>query len=249
MSESYAVSMSPVMGNGDRKLPKKSSRTQVDAFLRQVAATPVIKAAGERGRLIFAMDATASREPTWDRACHIQGEMFQKTTALGGLEIQLCYYRGFGEFQATPWLRDSAALLRQMTGVHCLGGHTQIEKLLRHAIAETRRKKTNALVFVGDCMEEDADRLYRLGGELGILGVPIFIFHEGVERVAAGVFRQLARLSHGAYCPFDANSPQQLRDLLSAVAVYAAGGRGALEDFSRQSGELVRQLTHQVGKG
>src|SRR3546814_9870581 len=39
---------------------------------------------GRRGRLIFAMDATASREPTWDRACRLQGEMFKETAALGG---------------------------------------------------------------------------------------------------------------------------------------------------------------------
>ena len=52
--------------------------------------------AGEgRARLIFAMDATASREPTWDRACQVQGQMFLETAALGGLEVQLVYYRGF----------------------------------------------------------------------------------------------------------------------------------------------------------
>ena len=100
------------------------------------------------------MDATASREPSWDRACHIQSEMFLETEALGGLDVQLCYYRGFREFSAMPWLGSSADLLKQMRGVHCAGGMTQIERVLEHAGSESRKKKVDALVFVGDCMEE-----------------------------------------------------------------------------------------------
>ena len=156
------------MTGSDKDLPQKSSRAAVDSFLDRVRATPAVKPAGERGRLMFAMDATASREPTWDQACQLQGEMFRETAALGGLEIQLCYYRGFGEFEASPWLTSSNDLLRRMTSVSCRGGHTQIEKVLRQAIAQTRQKKVQALVFVGDCMEEDVDRLCHLAGELGL---------------------------------------------------------------------------------
>ncbi len=231
---------------GKRKLPTKSGRSEVDDFLKKVAAAPSAVAAGERGRLIFAMDATASREPTWDRASHIQAEMFKETAALGGLEVQLAYYRGFGEFDASPWVSNSNELLRRMTGVFCLAGHTQIGKVLEHAIAETKRRKVNALVFVGDCLEEDLDRLGNSAGELGLLGVPCFMFHEGHDPVARNAFQQIARLSGGAFCPFDANSAQQLRDLLSAVAVYAAGGRRALTDYSQRKGGAVLRLTHQV---
>ena len=231
---------------GDDKLPSRSSRGDVDAFLRRVALTPSPNTGGKRGRLIFGMDATASREPTWDRACHIQGEMFTETDALGGLDIQLAYYRGFGEFKATPWIGRATDLLRQMTSVHCLGGRTQIRKLLQHALNETKREKVNALVFVGDCMEEDIDEVCHVAGELGLLGVPCFMFHEGGDPVARRAFQQIARLTKGAYCPFDASSAQQLRDLLSAVAVYAAGGRKALSDYSKQRGGLVRQITHQI---
>ena len=207
-----------------------------------------MKPAGERGRLMFALDATASREPTWDKACQLQGEMFRETAALGGLEIQLCYYRGFGEFEATPWLTSSNELLQRMTSVSCRGGQTQIEKVLRQAITQTRQKKVQALVFVGDCMEENVDRLCHLAGELGLLGVPVFLFHEGDDAVARGAFKQIAQLTRGAYCAFDASSAGQLRDLLQAVAVYAAGGRAALRDFSRQRGEIVQRITRQLGK-
>jgi len=236
------------MGNNGKKLTKPATRDEVDAFLRKVAATPAVKPAGRRGRLIFAMDATASREPTWDRACHIQGQMFETTASLGGLKIQLCYYRGYGEFKASPWLTGSKELLKRMTGVFCLGGLTQIEKVLQHALKETRHKKVDAVVFVGDVMEEDVDRLTHLAGELGLLGVPVFLFQEGVEPVAERVFRQIARLTNGAFCPFDSSSADQLRDLLSAVAVYAAGGRRALEDFGKSRGGMVLRLVHQVKK-
>lgn len=230
------------------KLPSASSRTEVDAFLRKLAAVPGARPAEGRGRLIFALDATASREPTWDRASHIQAQMFQETAALGGLEIQLVHYGGFGEFSASPWVATSAELLKRMTAVSCRAGLTQIGRLLRHAIAETRRRKVNAVVFVGDCMEERIDELGDLAGQLGLLGVPVFLFHEGGNAKAARAFREIARLSNGAYCRFDSSSARQLRDLLSAVAVFAAGGRPALEDYGRRTGGAALQLTHQLAR-
>ncbi len=235
------------MGNAKR-LPAKSSAAKIASFLDKVARAPVVKPAGQRGRLIFALDATASRQPTWDRATDIQSQMFTKTASLGGLEIQLCLYRGHGEFNYSPWYQRSPDLLKRMTAVFCLGGLTQIRKVLRHAIKETKKQKVHALVFVGDCVEEDIDQLCQLAGELGLLGVPAFLFHEGHDRRAAQAFEQIARLSNGACCPFDADSPQQLKELLSAVAVYAAGGHQALKDFSKDKGGPVRRLVHQMGQ-
>src|SRR3546814_7931291 len=110
-----------------------------------------------RGRMSCAMDATASREPTWDRASHLHAEMFKETEALGGLDVQLIYYRGFGECSASPWVSESAKLLRFMTGVFCLAGRTQIGKVLQRAAKETRQRKVPALVVVGDAMEAERD--------------------------------------------------------------------------------------------
>ncbi len=234
--------------SADKDLPQKSSKSAIDAFVKQVRSMPAARPGQARGRLLFAMDATASREPTWDRACQIQGEMFSETAALGGLDIQLCYYRGFGEFETSPWLSSADALLKTMTSVGCRGGHTQIEKVLRHALAQHKQKKIQALVFVGDCMEEDVDRLCHLAGQLGVLGLPAFMFHEGAEPSAERAFREIARLTRGAYCAFDASSAGQLRDLLGAVAVYAAGGQAALQDFSKGRNEVVRKLTRQLGR-
>lgn len=225
---------------------KPTAAGEVDAFLRKVAAAPKPVPSGRHGRLVFAMDATASREPTWDQACHIQARMFQETAALGGLEVQLCFYRGFMEFSAGPWVSDAGALQKRMTRVRCAAGQTQVAEVLRHTIRETGRARVNALVFVGDCMEEDPDTLAGLAGELGLLGVPCFLFQEGHDPVAEGAFRRIAELSHGAFCRFDIHSAGQLRDLLGAVAVYAAGGRRALADYSRRAGGVTRLLTGQI---
>lgn len=225
---------------------KQAPQSKIDAFLGKVRQMAPPISGGKRGRLIFAMDATASREPSWDRACHLQGEMFQETDNLGGLDIQLAYYRGYGEFRATEWLSDSAKLLSEMTRVHCLGGQTQIERLLRHAGAETRKEQTQALVFVGDAFEEDIDQVCHAAGELAMLGVPVFCFHEGGDLIARRGLEQVARLTKGAYCPFDASSAKQLRELLAAVAVYAAGGRRALENHAHRKGGEALRLTHQM---
>lgn len=238
------------MGDRDKSKPVPAPQRQrgdVDAFLSRLAGAPAPqRRAGERGRLIFAMDATASREPTWDTAIQIQAEMFSETAALGGLEVQLAWYRGFGEFRASEWVGDSQALVARMTGVRCLAGKTQIGRVLKNAIVEAKRGRVGALVFVGDAMEENLDALGDLAGRLGLLGVRAFIFHEGRDAAAGRAFQHIAKLTGGACCRFDASSAKQLRDLLAAVAVYAAGGRAALVDYGRKRGGEVLRLTHQV---
>jgi hypothetical protein len=233
------------MSNDKKGLPTESHSAEVAEFLEKLKSAPA-RAGGGRGRLIFALDATASREPTWDRACKIQGEMFEATAALGGLEIQLVFYRGFSECKASRWMTTAGELHRVMRSVFCVGGETQIERLLTHAIRETGKRRVNALVFVGDAMEEKVDRLCRLAGELGLLGVPIFTFHEGRDRTAAAAFKQMAGLSHGAYLSFDLASAERLKELLAAVAVYAAGGYRALAAYGEGKGSEVLLLTAQL---
>ena len=225
-----------------------SSKSEVDAFLNKVNALTQKVSSQKRGRLIFGMDATASREPLWDRACHIQAQMFEATASMGGIEIQLAYYRGFGEFKAAPWATESDVLQKRMTSIRCAAGQTQIRRLLKHALEQARNKQgaVSALVFVGDCMEEDPDALAQLAGELGILSVPVFLFQDGADPIAAKTFSTLARLTRGAHCRFDGSSAAQLRDLLCAVAVYVAGGRKALADHGKQRGGEVLRLIAQL---
>jgi hypothetical protein len=229
------------------KLPAAAKSAEVEAFLRQVASMPAARPAEGRGRLIFAMDATASREPTWDRACQIQGEMFEATSALGGLDVQLVFYGGFNSCKSSRWLSTAGDLHRAMRAVSCVGGKTQIARVLQHAIKTAKAGRVNALVFVGDAMEEDLDELAGLAGELALLGVPAFMFHEGDNPVAARAFKEVARVTRGAYCKFDAASAQELRALLGAVATFAAGGRRALADYGKRAGGAALLLTRQLG--
>jgi hypothetical protein len=227
-------------------LPAARKAAEVDAFLSQIKAMKVAKPASGRGRLIFALDATASREATWDRACRLQGEMFEATRAIGGLDVQLVFYRGFNECKASRWFATAGELHGAMRGVSCVGGATQIARVLAHARKEASADKVNALVFVGDAMEEKVDELCRLAGELGLCGAPVFVFHEGGDEVAGRAFRQIAQLSGGAYCPFDAGSARQLRELLGAVAAYAAGGRPALLNYGKRKGGAALLLSRNI---
>jgi hypothetical protein len=226
--------------------PSPTSNGAVAAFLDELRVRQPATAPVGRGRLIFALDATASREPTWDQACRIQGEMFEATAGLGGLDLQLVFFRGYDECKASHWLSSAADLHRIMRSVSCAGGETQIGRVLDHAIREAGNHKVSAVVFVGDAMEEEADRLCRLAGDLGALGVPIFLLHEGCSPIAAAAFRQMANLSHGAYLAFDLASVDRLKELLGAIAVYATGNRPALAAYGAQKGGAVLQLTAQL---
>lgn len=212
-----------------------SSRGEIDAFVKRARELGP-RMDGKRGRLIFALDATMSRQPMWDLACTLQAEMFQEAAAIGGLDVQLVYYRGLSECRASKWVSDPKRLSGLMERIDCRGGHTQIGRVLEHVRKEGKQQKVDALVFVGDAMEESVDDLCAKAGELGLLGVPAFLFQEDHDAVAERAFKEIARLTNGAWCRFDAGASAQLRELLRAAAAFAAGGRRALTDLSKRSG-------------
>ncbi len=220
-----------------------SSEHDVQQFLSKVATIP--KSAGE-GRLVFALDATASRQSTWDVASQLQSEMFISAQSLGGLNVQLCYFRGFGEFFNSSWQSNGAELLKTMSGISCQAGATQLERVLRHTIKENERQKIKCVIFIGDAMEENIDVLAQLAGKLGLLNIPLFMFQERNDRSVRQAYLELSRLSGGAYSQFDSASADQLKELLKAVAVFAAGGFEALQDFSKTSNEAVKLLERQL---
>ncbi|UTW04590.1 VWA domain-containing protein [Amphritea atlantica] len=221
-----------------------SSNQEIEEFLKQ--AQQLTAPAPGDARLIFSLDATASRERTWDHACHLQSEMFLQTRELGKLSVQLCHYGGLNQFSASEWLQDTNSLLNRMNSVKCLGGHTQIARLLEHSLKQTRQHPVQAIIFIGDCVEEPVDFLCQLAGKLGIHSTPLFIFQEGHDITAAHAFKQMAKLSGGAYCRFDNSSAATLKALLSAVAVYATGGRRALLEYAKKGNPDILKLTHQL---
>jgi hypothetical protein len=217
---------------------ESTASSDVAAFIEKVGQIGDSRQAGQRGRLLFALDATMSRQPTWDLACRLQGEMFG-AVAGSPLEVQLLYFRGLSECRSSKWVGDTAALARLMTAITCQGGYTQIGKVFAHARREHSRQKINAIVYVGDAIEEPVDDLVVKAGELGLVGCPVFVFHEGHDRTVEAAFREFARVSKGAYARFDANAPKELAALLRAVATYAAGGRTALRLESSPAAKLL----------
>jgi hypothetical protein len=212
--------------------PVVPTRAHLDEFFCRVDPT--------RGRLIFALDATASRQPTWDTAAHLQSQMFGTVAAIGGLDVQLVYYRGFGQCVASRWLNDPRALAAAMAPVTCAAGHTQIKRVLAHARKEHARQKINALIIISDACEETPCDLYAEARELG---VSVFMFQEGGDERVGEIYAEIARITGGAHCKFDNAAAQRLADLLKAVAAFATGGIKAL---AAQNSEAARLLLTQV---
>ena len=229
-----------------RTPPAASSRAEIDAFLSRVSALGPVVETGGRGRLVFALDATMSRQPTWDQACMLQADMFRETASIGGLDAQLVYYRGLAECRATSWIAEPKRLGELMSHIDCRGGHTQIAKILGHARRENDKARIGALVFVGDAMEEALDDLCAGAGELGVRNVPAFLFQEGYDPVCEQAFRKIARLTRGAYCRFAPGAAHELGELLRAAAAYAVGGMKALTDFQARHGAGAVRLIEQL---
>jgi hypothetical protein len=226
---------------GSHPPAKPSASEDIAAFVAKARAMSP-HAAGARGRMVFALDATMSRQPTWDMACALQADMFREAAALGSLDIRLVYYRGLNECRASAWISDSAQLAKLMAKIDCRGGNTQIGKVLSEARREATASGVRAVVFVGDAMEEAIDQLCAKAGELGMLKVPVFMFQEGHDLAAEQAFREIARLTGGAWCRFDPGAAAQLRELLRAAAAYAAGGREALLRLSKTGSGAAKLL-------
>ncbi len=215
-----------------------SDHGDVQAFLAKARAVQS-SSSSEQARLVLALDATMSRQPTWDLACSLQAEMFDAVGKSSRLSVQLVYFRGFGECRSSKFVTDTNALKTLMTQISCQGGHTQIRKVLSHAIKATSDEKLSAVIFIGDAMEENIDNLADKAGRLGMLGVPVFLFQEGHDATAEQGFREIARLSNGAWFRFDRNAASTLASLLSSIAVYATGGFAALENRGTREDRLL----------
>jgi hypothetical protein len=210
------------------------TRPQLEEFFARI--DPV------RGRLIFALDATGSRQATWATAIKLQAEMFNSVAAIGGLDLQLVYYQGWGKCVASRWLSDAKALGAIMSEISCSAGPTQIERVLRHASKEHQRQPINALVLVSDACEEIPADLYDTASGLR---VPAFLFQEGSDDHVAGIYAEIARITGGGVARFDSGAAQRLSDLLKAVAAFAVGGVKAL---AAQKTEAATLLLSQIRK-
>jgi hypothetical protein len=219
------VKQKPTAAPATTTKPKQPA-SDMDMFLALTREMAVAKRqqGPAKGRLIFAVDATASRQPTWDKAAELQNEMFCEAR---NLAVQLVFYRGT-ECKHTSWHESGDKLGGLMRKVMCQAGQTQIGKVLVHCLEEAKKGKVDAAILVGDAFEENLDLLAATAAELGNNGVKVFCFQEGDNKETEIAFQQIARLTHGGYCHFDAGAPRHLAKLLRWVAAYACGGLKAL---------------------
>ena len=197
-------------------------------------------AAGARGRLVFALDATMSRRPTWDMACALRADMFREAASLGAASISAS-----SVIAASAECRATAVDFRQ----RATGQADGQDRLPRRQHPDRQGVGGSATrppppacarwLFVGDAMEEAIDDLCAKAGELGLLKVPVFMFQEGHDAVAEQAFQEIARLTGGAWCRFDPGAAAQLRPNSCAAAAYAAGGRAALLRLSNAAAPPV----------
>jgi hypothetical protein len=195
-----------------------------------------------RGRLMFALDATASRAPTWAIARDAQADMFRAAAPIGYLDVQLVYYRA-EECRASKWA-STDHLAHLMHRIECQAGYTQISRVLAHAIREAEKASVQALIFIGDAMEEQIEELAAMAGKLGTLGVPAFLFQEGRNPAVRKAFRLLALKSGGAYFEFNPNAAQaieRLSDQLGAIARLAVGDAEALQQIGAPTSRPERR--------
>jgi hypothetical protein len=243
MSEKTDRTLQRAAGTG---VAGASAPGEIDRFLGAAKQLAPL-ATGQAGRLIFALDATMSRQPTWDLACSLQAKMFEVAAGTGGLAVQLVYFRGLMECRASGWIGEPQRLNGLMRKIACEGGQTQIHRVLKHIRDEAKAVPVRAFVLVGDAMEEDVDALAALAGELGLRGIRGFLFQEGHEPAASAAFATMARLTGGAHARFDVNAPGSLLDLLRGAAAYASGGREALHKLSGASPAVKGLLTAMDG--
>ncbi len=180
-----------------------------------------------RGRLLFGLDLTGSRERTLAEARLATASMFEAIAAIGNIEVKLAWYRGVHECKVGRWHDDPEIVSRSMKELSCVGGDTQIAKLLRVALAEP--EEISGMVFIGDDCEEKTDVLFDLARKLGRKSVPLFIFHECIGKCeytqrAKPSFRKMAKLSGGAYMEFKPDSGTVLREALTSLAAFSVAG-------------------------
>ena len=185
-----------------------------------------------RGRLIFAIDATASREATWTLARERQADMFRKTAPIGRLEVKLVAYGG-DWCRKSPWKSSGDEIARIMNTITCDGGFTQIERVLDYVLREHATAPVQAVTFIGDACEEELDVLAGKAHKLGATGVPLYMFQEGRDPAVRNIFRLLALKSGGEYFEFDPEKPRAvelLSEQLNTVARLVVGDVEALTD-------------------
>lgn len=185
-----------------------------------------------KGKVIFIVDATASREATWSKTMDLQFKAFD---AMKGLEVQLVYFRGDRkekEIKASPFIRKPDVLRRLMGKIECIAGSTQIVRALTHVRVQQQSNPAAAVVYVGDVCEDN----HAVAVEAAhATGVRVFVLHETDDYKPRGsratdrrdddedenvlCFKRMAEATGGAYTVFSSKN-SEMGEMMAEVARY-----------------------------
>lgn len=179
-----------------------------------------------RPRLVFAFDATASREPAWDTAREVTDALF--TALPGELDVALAVHGGGQVHTFTDFSPDVHLFRDQAASVRCQAGSTALVSLMEKVRMHAGVK---VLLYIGDCFEEVPSAALEQADALRLRGVRTILFHDAStgDPTARAVFEEIARRTGGVCLDFHDSNPADLRDILEAVAVLAYGGIKLLE--------------------
>ncbi|MSP01441.1 MAG: hypothetical protein EXR07_10400 [Acetobacteraceae bacterium] len=209
-------------------------RTAATALVAQLPAglihiePPAETGIAPRPRLVFAVDATASREPAWAAARQVTDALVKALP--GALDVALAVHGGGHVHTFTAFTNDAATLRDRAAGVTCISGMTRLLPILSTSL---KHPAVRVVVYIGDVFEESVAQGRRIADAMGARGTKLFVLHDTSNRDArrdAEIFWDLAKRTGGCVLPFDANAPGRLRELLAAVAVYAVGGEQLLRE-------------------
>lgn len=229
------VGRSAVTGKKSKALDRIRAATPAKPLADGLRRGDLLSAAitpQQRPRLVFAFDATASREPAWDKAREVTDALF--TALPGELDVALAVHGGGWVLTFTRFSSDARFFRDQAAAVQCQAGSTALVRLMEQVREHAGVK---VLVYIGDCFEEVPSAAYEQADALRLRGTRAILFHDAStsDQNAREVFEEIARRTGGVCLDFHGARPGDLRDILEAVAVLAYGGVKLLE---RKKGQL-----------
>ena len=189
--------------------------------------TESVRAMPGTGRLVFAVDATSSRQKAWEAAKRLTDDVLGALP--GELDVALAVHGGDRVHTFTEFTSDAAELRGMAAGVRCIAGYTRLVEILRRVAAMS--EDVAVVVYIGDVFEESRRDARQIAVDLAQRGTRVIILHDTGSRDTddGKAFAELAKLTGGAVLPFDASALERLGQLLEAVAVLAVGGTEMLE--------------------
>jgi len=189
----------------------------------QVGTAPAAPTA-RRPRLVFAVDATASREATWRSAQKITARMFGVIP--DALDVALAVHGGDDVHTFTEFSADVDVFRKQAAAVRCETGTTRLCEIMARTLDAGG---VRVMSYIGDAFEEDADEVLELADRFRLRGIQAVMLSDDADPEALAVFRQIAERTGGAVLDFRTGDTVLMGELLAGVATLAIGGRKLLE--------------------